>query len=244
MMGCLTDARLEGEAVRMRESPARAGGGRSPFAAPVIKASPRRRDACSLTSRKGWCVVGEAQNVSSRLLYRTIVADPPWPYKRGLPRWTDKGVDNSDNLPYGVLELPEIVALSVDELAAADCHLYLWTTNAFLESAWDVCRAWGFTPSTVLVWCKPPRGFVGRATFSPVTEYVLFGTRGKVDAKKREWRNWFPWPRGTHSSKPEAFFDMVERVSHGPYLELFARRQRLGWDTWGNEALEHVEVVT
>lgn len=53
---------------------------------------------------------------------------------------------------------------------------------------------------------------------------------------------WFVWPRGRHSEKPEAFFDLVERVSPGPYLELFARRQRLGWDTWGNEALCHVEL--
>jgi len=49
------------------------------------------------------------------------------------------------------------------------------------------------------------------------------------------------WPRGAHSAKPEAFIDLVETISLGPYLELFARRQRLGWDTWGNEALEHIE---
>lgn len=54
---------------------------------------------------------------------------------------------------------------------------------------------------------------------------------------------WFQWPRGAHSAKPEAFLDLVEQVSPGPYLELFARRQRLGWDTWGNEALEHVEMA-
>jgi len=55
---------------------------------------------------------------------------------------------------------------------------------------------------------------------------------------------WFQWPRGRHSAKPEAFIDLVEQVSPGPYLELFARRQRLGWDTWGNEALEHVELAS
>lgn len=55
---------------------------------------------------------------------------------------------------------------------------------------------------------------------------------------------WFTWPRGKHSEKPEAFLDMVETVSPGPYLELFARRNRLGWDTWGNEALEHVALET
>ena len=53
---------------------------------------------------------------------------------------------------------------------------------------------------------------------------------------------WHVWPRGGHSRKPEAFYDLVESVSPGPYLELFARRQRLGWDTWGNEALNHVQI--
>jgi hypothetical protein len=54
---------------------------------------------------------------------------------------------------------------------------------------------------------------------------------------------WFQWPRGAHSAKPEAFLDMVEQVSPGPYLEMFARRNRLGWDTWGNEALGHVSLA-
>jgi N6-adenosine-specific RNA methylase IME4 len=60
--------------------------------------------------------------------------------------------------------------------------------------------------------------------------------RARVDTR------WFTWPRGRHSVKPDAFYDLVEQVSPGPYLELFARRQRLGWDTWGNEALNHVEL--
>ena len=53
---------------------------------------------------------------------------------------------------------------------------------------------------------------------------------------------WFVWPRAEHSRKPDAFYDLVEQVSPGPYLEMFSRRSRLGWDTWGNEALQHVEL--
>lgn len=67
--------------------------------------------------------------------------------------------------------------------------------------------------------------------------------KGESTATGRAAGRWFTWPRGRHSEKPEAFFDLVEQVSPGPYLELFARRQRLGWDTWGNEALEHVELA-
>ncbi len=67
------------------------------------------------------------------------------------------------------------------------------------------------------------------------------GTAPPVSLTRTDGR-WFQWPRGRHSQKPEAFQDLVETVSPGPYLEMFARRQRLGWDTWGNEALNHVEL--
>jgi N6-adenosine-specific RNA methylase IME4 len=175
--------------------------------------------------------------------YATIVADPPWPYSRGLPRWTGKGVDNSDNLPYPTLDIDQISSLPVASLYDDYCHLYLWTTSRFLEDSFEVVRSWGFQFSQVLTWCKPARGFVGRATFSPVSEFILFAHTGRVAAKKSVSQSWFAWPRGEHSRKPDAFYDLVESVSRGPYLELFARRQRLGWDTWGNEALEHVEVM-
>ncbi len=94
----------------------------------------------------------------------------------------------------------------------------------------------------MLVWCKKPKGIVV-GSFTGTTEYVLFCRRGNLGARERQDSTWFQWPRSnSHSRKPEAFLDLVERVSPGPYLELFARRQRLGWDTWGNEALEHVSL--
>ena len=68
------------------------------------------------------------------------------------------------------------------------------------------------------------------------------GTNPPVSLTRTPGR-WFNWPRGRHSEKPEAFLDLVEQVSPGPYLELFARRNRLGWDTWGNESLVHAELV-
>jgi N6-adenosine-specific RNA methylase IME4 len=74
------------------------------------------------------------------------------------------------------------------------------------------------------------------------TEFIIFAGRGSLAPLSRCPRQWWEWHRGAHSAKPEAFLDMVEQVSPGPYLELFARRQRLGWDTWGNEAFEHVEI--
>jgi N6-adenosine-specific RNA methylase IME4 len=62
--------------------------------------------------------------------------------------------------------------------------------------------------------------------------------RGRVDTR------WFTWPRGAHSAKPDAFYDMVEQVSPGPYMELFARRARLGdWDYWGDQSLGTAEMA-
>lgn len=67
--------------------------------------------------------------------------------------------------------------------------------------------------------------------------------KGEKTALGKATGRWFRWKRGAHSRKPEAFLDLVETVSPGPYLELFARRNRLGWDTWGNESIEHVELT-
>lgn len=175
--------------------------------------------------------------------YKTIVADPPWRYKSSLPEFGQARGSDRSAVPYATLSIGEIAVLPVSELADAQAHLYLWTTNTHLEHAWSIIRAWGFKFSTMLVWCKPPRGGAGFPTFGICTEFVLFCYRGKCDALKRLDRNWWEWSRSAHSGKPEAFIDMVEQVSPGPYLEMFARRNRLGWHTWGNECLNHVELA-
>jgi N6-adenosine-specific RNA methylase IME4 len=146
-------------------------------------------------------------------------------------------------LGYQTLTVEEIAALPVRDLAEPAAHLYLWTINAYLEDTFEIARLWGFRPATVLTWCKAPMGLGFGGTFAQASEYVLFCRRGVLPAKRRIDTTWFQWPRqATHSRKPEAFLDLVESVSPGPYLEMFARRQRLGWDTWGNEALQHVEL--
>jgi N6-adenosine-specific RNA methylase IME4 len=148
------------------------------------------------------------------------------------------------------MTLTEIGALPVAELAEPDAHLYLWTTSRFLEDAYGVVRAWGFRPAQLLTWCKPPMGIGFGGAFVNTTEFVLFARRGSLKALAREDSTWWNWSRPyegghiAHSAKPEAFLDMVERVSPSPRLELFARRNRLGWDTYGNEALEHIEMET
>jgi N6-adenosine-specific RNA methylase IME4 len=173
--------------------------------------------------------------------YRTIVADPPWRIRDvspgggggAGPQW---GGGQSNAFAYPLMSLCEIAALPVADMATDDAHLYIWTVNAFVEYTYDVARAWGFVPSTLLTWAKPITGGGLGGTYRISTEHILFARRGSLRAKRQVGRTWFDWPRQHgHSRKPEAFMDMVE---------LFARRNRLGWDTWGNEALGHVELAS
>jgi N6-adenosine-specific RNA methylase IME4 len=152
-------------------------------------------------------------------------------------------------LPYPTMQLAEINAIPVSALAERHAHLYLWIPNAFIEEAYCLVRTWGFQPSTLLVWCKNPMGLGLGGAWAITTEFVLFARRGSLKAANRNPSTWFNWIRQYdafgktgHSAKPDAFLDLVEQVSPGPYLELFARRNRLGWDTWGDEALEHVSL--
>lgn len=179
--------------------------------------------------------------------YRTIVADPPWDVKR-LESPGAKGFGSgarplrSVPLPYQTMTVAEIMALPVAGLAEPNAHLYLWTINKYIEGAYAVARAWGFSPSTLLTWAKRPMGLGPGGAYSITTEHVLFSRRGSCPALRRADSTWWLWPRGEHSEKPGAFFDLVQSISPGPYLELFARTQRLGWHTWGNEALCHVAL--
>lgn len=177
--------------------------------------------------------------------YRCIVVDPPWAQPSGGPASGDGFAVSGgrpSTLPYPTLTRPEIAALPVPDLADRDAHLYLWVTNHFLEDAYGIVRGWGFTPSTLLTWCKKPRGIGLGGAFTQTTEHALFARRGRPLTLQRLDSTWFLASRGEHSAKPEAFLDRVEAVSPGPRLEMFARRNRLGWDTWGNEALCHVSL--
>ena len=164
--------------------------------------------------------------------FKTIVADPPWDVMRG-PDYNSNGP--SKPLPYPTMTLAEIEDMPVSGVAAKDAHLYIWTINKYIEQTYAIARAWGFKPSCLLTWAKKPQGIGIGGTYVQTTEHVLFARRGTCKALRRVDSTWWTWPRGRHSAKPEAFQDMVETVSPGPRLELFARRERPGWTVWGNE---------
>lgn len=167
--------------------------------------------------------------------YSTIVADPPWAYDEGWPEFNDRaGVEHTRRaLPYSSMDVEAIAALPVAALAARDAHLYLWTTNRYLRASFAIVEAWGFKPTQTLTWCKPPQGIGPGGAYSITSEFIIHGRRGSLKAKEREGSSWWEWARGAHSAKPPAFLDMVERVSPGPYAELFCREPRFGWDSWG-----------
>ena len=187
-----------------------------------------------------------ASGWAARSKFRTIVADPPWAYKTRMsgtliPGATDTPAMKAAPMPYPTLSVDEIAALPVRDFAEDDSHLYLWTTQSFLRDTYRVLDAWGFRQGAMLVWSKPPKGVCG--TYVCSVEFCIFARRGSLEAKRRQIGTCYQWPRSHHSAKPEAFQDMVESVSPGPYLEMFARRNRLGWATWGNECLQHVTLV-
>jgi N6-adenosine-specific RNA methylase IME4 len=191
--------------------------------------------------------------------FSTIVADPPWPYKspgghlRPSPEQRPNSWDSPKAGPgsrdrYGAMTMPELLALR--PRAADNAHLYLWTTNAFMVEAHEVAKAWGFEQKTILTWTKTLHEDHSRPSmktgyyFRGATEHCLFCVRGSLKLQTDEaLPTAFLWPREPHSVKPDAFYDLVEKASPGPYLEMFARRARLGdWHYWGDESLSTVEV--
>jgi N6-adenosine-specific RNA methylase IME4 len=137
-----------------------------------------------------------------------------------------------------------IKAMPVGDLAATDAHLWLWVTNATLRAGYDVVEAWGFTPRSPLTWIKPRIG-LGQYLRN-ATEHLILGTRGNAPVKYRAQPTWMFAPLQEHSHKPEEQYAVIERISDGPYLELFARRRppsSARWAIWGNEVDSDIVIA-
>ncbi|MCE9552129.1 MAG: S-adenosylmethionine-binding protein [Planctomycetes bacterium] len=172
-------------------------------------------------------------------IYSTILADPPWRFDN---RTGKMAPEHQRLLRYPTMSLEEICELPVARVSAADSHLYLWVPNALLAEGLEVMRRWGFKYKSNIVWYKVRKdgGPDGRGVgfyFRNVTELVLFGIRGHMRTLKpgRRQTNIIVSQKREHSRKPDEILDIIESCSPGPYLELFARFRRDGWDQWGNE---------
>jgi len=184
-----------------------------------------------------------SNNVFAELLkhdrFGTILADPPWLFDN---RTGKMAPEHKRLFRYRTMTNEDIIALPVGELVLPQSHLYLWVPNALLALGLQVMQAWGFTYKTNLVWYKvrkdggPDRRGVG-FYFRNVTEVVLFGVKGSMRtlAPGRSMPNIMVSQKREHSRKPDEIYDVVEQCSPGPYLELFARRRRPGWVSWGDE---------
>jgi len=168
--------------------------------------------------------------------WKTILADCPWQFSDRLP-----GPGRGAEKHYRVMSNQDIVNMPVSEITAPNAHLYLWTTNSFLELGFEVMRAWGFTPKTNIVWVKTAKNGnvrigMGRY-FRNSTEICLFGVKGKLMTSQNNIPNVIMAERNIHSKKPAQMYDYIRASSPEPRLELFARNTAENFSSWGDQAL-------
>lgn len=173
-----------------------------------------------------------AAPASQRARWHTILADPPWDVEQRGARGAEQH--------YPLLTLEQIAAMPVADLATENAHLWLWVTNATLRAGYDIAEAWGFTVRSPLTWVKFRLGLGNYLRNS--TEHLLFATRGDAPVQFRAQPTWIHAPVQEHSHKPEEQYALIERVSPGPYIELFARRRQPGWHAWGNEIDSDIDL--
>lgn len=172
--------------------------------------------------------------------FRVLCADPPWRFGDKLPG-KSRGADNN----YPTLSIEELLAFPLPPLAP-DALLFMWRVSSMVEEAYRIVRSWGFVPKSEMVWRKltstgKPHFGMGRYVRLG-HESVIIARRGKAKVRNRSIRSVFSAAVGPHSAKPEAFYDLVESLSAGPYCELFGRRQREGWTIVGNQTTARDQV--
>lgn len=175
--------------------------------------------------------------------YRVIYADPPWAYKTFTER--DRGIvpHRSAEKPYESMTREELLELPVHELAHPEgCVLHMWTISSHVDQAFELAAKWGFTfKSLSFVWVKTCKGDPEKPKMGmgkwlrQEAEVCLLFTRGKPSRADAGVRQVHLEPAREHSRKPDEFMARIERLSAGPYLEMFSRSSRDGWDAMGNE---------
>ena len=199
-----------------------------------------------MTNKELELTIEDFRNFTQGKKYKTIYADPPWQFQNR----TGKVAPEHKRLTrYGTMKLEDIKQLPVGEIADEKSHLYLWVPNALLPEGLEVMKAWGFEYKTNIIWEKVRKDGMpdGRGVgfyFRNVTEILLFGIKGNknrtLDAGRSQV-NLIRSMKREHSRKPDEFISLIESCSSGPFLEMFARGNREGWDMWGNQATDDYE---
>lgn len=177
--------------------------------------------------------------------YSIIYADPPWQYKV----YSKKGLGRSAESHYPTMELEDIQALPVGELADTDCVLFMWTTIPLLKDCFSVMKAWGFEYKTVgFVWIKQNKKsdslFWGMGHWTRANaELCMLATKGRPKRKSAGVHQVIISHIEEHSKKPDIVrHKIIELVGDLPRVELFAREKTDGWDAWGNEVDCDIEI--
>jgi N6-adenosine-specific RNA methylase IME4 len=181
----------------------------------------------SIDEYESGAVADLGELVQRGLRYGCIYADPPWAYSNKATR------ANVEDEYKSTMTVDEICQEPVAQLASDDCHLHLWTTNAFLFEAKRVMESWGFEYKSCFVWVKPQMGIGNYWRVSH--EFMLLGIRGKPEFRRRDCMSWGEFDRTAHSKKPSGVRKLIEAVSPGPYLELYGRETVPNWMVYGNE---------
>jgi len=184
-------------------------------------------------------IIGDARDMDLSQFgrYGVIVADPPWPYRVSKGEGTAKD-------QYPLMTDAEIWAMPVSMLTSDDCILFLWATWPKLPEALMTLSHWGFEYVTGFPWVKMTKGHgisygVGYWVRG-CSELVMIGRKGNVSPPRLEGFLGLLSPNLHHSRNPDSVHEIAETLP-GPYLELFARRPREGWDTFGNEIVPDTE---
>ena len=197
--------------------------------------APSRSCGCSSHALAHECGASLAGIDAATRIRRTSRRCPLPPHK---PPWTYSVHLERSQPTYSTMSQKELLALPVNSWADEQAHLYLWSTNTNLPDAFELMEAWGFKFVTMLTWVKTSFGLFGLGTyFRTTTEHALFGVRGRLLTRVRNFGTHFIAPKTHHSAKPDAFYQMVERTSYPPYLDVFARKRRPGWTVWETESL-------
>lgn len=162
--------------------------------------------------------------------YDVIVIDPPWPMKK-----IERDVrPNQYGFDYKEMSISEITGLKIP--AAKNAHIFLWTTQKYLPIGFQILNGWNVRYVCTFTWHKPG-GFqpVGLPQYN--CEFVLYGRMGTPEFySTKAFPVCFDAPRGRHSEKPDEFYSMIKNATHGKRLNMFARKERDGFDSWGDEA--------
>lgn len=175
--------------------------------------------------------------------YGAIYCDPPWRFEA----WSGKGTDRAADNHYDTMKLEDMKLLQVNDIAADDCVLFMWIVWPMLPEALDLIKVWGFKYKTcAFSWIKADGtqmhffreevpAYMGLGYWTRAnSEVCLLGTKGSPKRLNADVKQAIIEPKRQHSRKPD-IYSRIERLVAGPYIELFSRTKREGWDVWGNE---------